>query len=366
MLSGLLLRRHGEKLRRVSSLRWNHRTASESSFLWDAPPRNIMLVQKPHDPSTAAAARRLAKWLRDERGANVLVSPQQHKRGEMTKYAAWDNECPGKGIDLAVTLGGDGTLLHLSSLFQRDDEQVPPVLSFHLGSLGFLTPFDFEDHKTHFDHIFAAHTHEENAVRVQLRMRLRADVFDEKGVLQASRHVLNEVVIDRAGAALSHLGRLELLVDDAHVTTAQADGLIVSSPTGSTAYSMSAGGSMAAPNCPCMLVTPICPHTLSFRPLIVPDSTNVTILFPQDAILPYDNSEASGKASEAQVSFDGRDPVRLLPGYFVRISASASPLPSLKLGRRNDEWFAAINEKLHWNKRRLQQRWPVPVPQSQL
>ncbi|KAF8972934.1 hypothetical protein BDZ97DRAFT_1900796 [Flammula alnicola] len=156
--------------------------------------------------------------------------------------------------------GGDGTVLFTSWLFQHI---VPPVLPFALGSLGFLTNFDFADHEAVMDSAI------DNGIRVNLRMRFTCTVYrsvaNEKGKgRKATFEVLNDVVVDRGPSP--YVSLLELFGDEHHMTTVQADGL-----------TLSAGGSLVHPEIPAILITPICPHTLSFRPMLLPDSMELRI-----------------------------------------------------------------------------------------
>jgi len=135
--------------------------------------------------------------------------------------------------------------------------------------------------------------------------------------------------------------QVSLDIDEKRVTEVLADGLIISTPTGSTAYSVSAGGSLVSPSVPCICITPICPHTLSFRPVIVPDSSIITISVPTWA------------RADPLVSFDGKNQYRLARGEKVVISKSQFPMPTFKL--HHGEWFDGLTHKFHWNKRDSQQ-----------
>lgn len=258
-------------------------------------------------------------------------------------------------FDFVVTLGGDGTVLFTSWLFQRI---VPPVLPFALGSLGFLTNFDFKHYQDTLDKCI------DDGIRVNLRMRFTCTVYravapDASMVVGKGRkrkairrpggeilveqvdrdgwealeggtpigtvksssqegdgsggkereimcfttrpveqfEVLNDLVVDRGPSPFVSL--LEVFGDDHHLTTVQADGLTVSTPTGSTAYSLSAGGSLTHPGIPAILITPICPHTLSFRPMLLPDGMELRVCVPYNS------------RSTAWASFDGRGRVEL-------------------------------------------------------
>ena len=148
---------------------------------------------------------------------------------------------------------------------------------------------------------------------------------------------LNEAVIDRGPSSL--LSNLLCYYNDKILTRVQADGLIVGTPTGSTAYSLSAGGAIVHPAVPSMLLTPICPHTLSFRPVVLPDSATLKIKVPE-------NSRAT-----AWVAFDGRDRCELGLGDELLLWISPYPLPAVtKLGERGD-WLASLTDGLQWNVR---------------
>ncbi|KAI2464869.1 ATP-NAD kinase [Annulohypoxylon bovei var. microspora] len=274
-------------------------------------------------------------------------------------------------FDFVITLGGDGTVLYASWLFQRI---VPPVLSFSLGSLGFLTKFEFGDHED----ILATAFRE--GVTVSLRLRFEGTVMrsqekanqltrneyvDERGARRrrdlieeligeerdderthrpnGTFEILNEIVIDRGpNPTMSYT---EIFGDDEHFTSVLADGVCVSTPTGSTAYNLAAGGSLCHPDNPVMLVTSICAHTLSFRPIILPDTIVLRIGVPYDA------------RTNSWASFDGRERVELLPGDYVTISASRFPFASVQpqpRGRRSEDWVKSISAKLGWNTRQRQ------------
>ncbi|KAI5609435.1 NAD kinase b, partial [Silurus asotus] len=248
-------------------------------------------------------------------------------------------------IDLIVCLGGDGTLLYASSLFQGS---VPPVMAFHLGSLGFLTPFKFESYKTEVDKVFAG-----NAA-VVLRSRLKVKVLkgslhrDPESSSVTHTHnqvtlqlqVLNEVVVDRGPS--SYLSNVDLYLDGRLITSVQGDGVIVSTPTGSTAYAAAAGASMIHPNVPAIMVTPICPHSLSFRPIVVPAGVELMITLSPEA------------RNTAWVSFDGRKRQEIQHGDSIKITTSCYPVPSLCCHGLVYDWFESLAECLHWNIRKKQ------------
>ncbi|KAH3681821.1 hypothetical protein WICPIJ_007261 [Wickerhamomyces pijperi] len=257
-------------------------------------------------------------------------------------------------IDLLITFGGDGTVLYGSWMFQK---VIPPVLAFSLGSLGFLTEFDVQDYENILTNIL------ENGYQCSIRMRFECTIMKAKNInredanlkneikrlgkpdsdtheILESYTVFNEVVIDRGPN--STMTSIELFGDYDSLTTAEADGLIISTPSGSTAYSLSAGGSLVHPEIPGILISPICPHTLSFRPLIIPESIILRLGVPYDS------------RSTAWCSFDGKNRVELNKGDFLTVTASRYPLPCIRQSSSKNAWFERLSETLHWNERKPQ------------
>ncbi|KZZ94609.1 NAD+ kinase [Ascosphaera apis ARSEF 7405] len=263
-------------------------------------------------------------------------------------------------IDFVVTLGGDGTVLHTSNLFQGI---VPPVLSFSLGSLGFLTKFKFNEYESTLHRVF------NDGIIVSLRLRFECTVMrsrplpedeqqkgewrDLKDELIGSKkdlhtheatevhQILNDVVVDRGPHPT--MSTTEVFGDDEYFTSVQADGICIATPTGSTAYSLAAGGSLCHPENPVILLTAICAHTLNFRPLILPDSILLHVGVPYNA------------RTSSWASFDGRSRTEIQPGDYVSISASRYPFASvLPSGNRSREWIKSISSTLQWNERRRQ------------
>jgi NAD+ kinase len=325
--------------------------------------RNVMIVTKARDNELVYLTRELAEWLLctsrngSDVGVNVYVDHKlrKSKRFDMPSLLAKDSrfesmlrfwtpelcwESPEK-FDLVLTLGGDGTVLFTSWLFQRI---VPPILSFSLGSLGFLTNFQFPQYKEALNNIMT-----DAGMRVNLRMRFTCTVYryQKSAGAAAPQHieaeqfeVLNELVIDRGPSP--YVSNLELYGDNNLLTVVQADGCIFSTPTGSTAYSLSAGGSLVHPDIPAILLTPICPHTLSFRPMLLNDSMLLRIAVPR-------NSRAT-----AYCAFDGKGRVELRQGDHVTIAASQYPFPTVL--SRPTEWFDSISRTLRWNNRGATQK----------
>ncbi len=308
-------------------------------------PKSILIVTKARDNSLVYLTREMAEWLMVVKNITVYVD---HKLENSKRFNAkgfinenphltpllkyWDRSLTTSTpnlFDLVITLGGDGTVLYLSSIFQHI---VPPVISFNLGSLGFLTNFKFEHFRETLESVLT------NGFKVNLRMRFTCTVFRYNGTLVTKQEVLNEIVIDRGPSPW--VSMLELYGNDHLLTVVQADGLILSTPTGSTAYSLSAGGSLVHPEVPTISVTPICPHTLSFRPMLLPDSMALRVVAPETS------------RSTAWASFDGRNRVELHPGDYVQVVASQFPLPTIISSPT--EYIDSISRTLKWNVRERQ------------
>lgn len=172
---------------------------------------------------------------------------------------------------------------------------------------------------------------------MSIRMRLDCRVVNQEGIVRARYNVLNEVVVDRGSSP--YLAALECFCDDVHLTTVQADGIIFATPTGSTAYSMSAGGSVVHPGVPSILVTPICPHVLSFRSMVFPDSVVLTCHVPDDA------------RASASVAFDGKHRRELQRGDSVQIQMSSYPMPTINKQCDTSDWLESLKRSFNFNTR---------------
>lgn len=346
--------------------------------------RNVMIITKARDNTLVTLTRELTEFLLatprygKDVGVNVWVDSKLRKstRFDVDSLLAKDErfkdmlhfwtpalclERP-ELFDLVITLGGDGTVLFTSWLFQRI---VPPVLAFSLGSLGFLTNFDFETYKDQLNRTMG-----DQGMRINLRMRFTCTVYrsaassvtassapssashsttasqyggdvSQCAKIEGETHeVLNELVIDRGPS--SYISSLDLYANDSLLTRISADGIILSTPTGSTAYSLSAGGSLVHPDIPAILLTPICPHTLSFRPMLLNDDMALKVAIP-----------STGRGG-AFVSFDGKGRVELGRGDEVVVRASQYPFPTV-MGQPL-EWFDSISRTLRWNTRAAEQK----------
>eukprot|EP00258_Populus_trichocarpa_P034421 XP_024450440.1 NAD kinase 2, chloroplastic isoform X2 [Populus trichocarpa] len=323
-----------------SSLAFTHPSTQQQMLMWKSMPKTVLLLKK-LGQELLEEAKEVASFLYHQEKMNVLVEPDVHDIfaripgfGFVQTFYSQDTSDLHEMVDFVACLGGDGVILHASNLFRG---AFPPVVSFNLGSLGFLTSHYFEDYRQDLRQVIHGNN-TLDGVYITLRMRLRCEIFrNGKAVPGKVFDVLNEVVVDRGSNP--YLSKIECYEHDRLITKVQGDGVIVATPTGSTAYSTSAGGSMVHPNVPCMLFTPICPHSLSFRPVILPDSARLELKIPEDA------------RSNAWVSFDGKRRQQLSRGDSVRISMSQHPLPTVNKSDQTGDWFHSLVRCLNWNER---------------
>ena len=234
-------------------------------------------------------------------------------------------------ISLLVTIGGDGTVIWATSLFR--ESEIPPVVSFNLGSLGFMAKFPPTNITETLERILSS-----PSLMIEKHSRLKYVIKDEENTYKGLAS--NEICIDRG--SFGNLLELEIYLEGDFCTTAVGDGLLIATPSGSTAYSLSAGGSIVHHQLPSILITPICPHSLSFRPLIVPESVRITLKI----------NEASRMGGF--VNIDGREKIKLNLGACVEITNSDSPVPYVILEQGYSSWVGKLRDILGWNDRRRQ------------
>ncbi|KAK6951534.1 hypothetical protein Daesc_006055 [Daldinia eschscholtzii] len=363
-----------------------YKESSASSLLslhWPEPPRNILIIPKLHAPKVTASALTFANHIHSEYPNLNLVFERRiataiHESLPFPIYASDPSQFPDK-VDLVTTLGGDGTILRAASLFSLH-ASVPPILSFSMGSLGFLGEWKFEEFKRAWREVYMSGSHiatsdlqgphtqvatngrpdaDEGRLhnsweglrgksmgltrssKILLRHRLKVGIYDAAGInineqlipapatepqhpttqttdsldhargdetLAGSRpfHAVNELVIHRGPNP--HLAIIDVYVNNHFLTEAVADGILVSTPTGSTAYSLSAGGSIMHPLVKTLLITPICARSLSFRPLGLPLNTKVVLKLSE-----------KNRGRELEVSIDGKRRAAVTVGMEIRV-----------------------------------------------
>jgi NAD+ kinase len=224
--------------------------------------------------------------------------------------------------DLLVVLGGDGTML---KVVMELPDAIPPIFGINLGTLGFLTCLGSADY------LFAVETIVTGSYRLSQRTLLAVEVIRD-GESIAKHRALNDAVISRG--SLSRLIRLDVSIDDAPLTSYNADGLIVATPTGSTAYSLSAGGPVLAPHSGVFVITPICPHVLTNRSVIVGDKVTIEIAPTRDQ-------------DSVFLTLDGGNVVQVEAGDLIRLSKSPYELPLAMAPGMS--FFEVLRQKLKWS-----------------
>jgi NAD+ kinase len=284
--------------------------------------QRIGVVTKPSKPEAEPVLRNLIAWLR-ERGREVVLDreaaaivPGAGPGLPRDEVVAW--------ADLVVVLGGDGTILSVARLIGSREV---PILGVNLGGLGFLTEITLDELFPTLEAVLR------NEFDVSRRLTLTARVL-RGGEPIASYEALNDAVITKT--ALSRIVDLETHVNGEYVATFRADGLIVSTPTGSTAYCLAAGGPIIYPSLPAVVIIPICPHTLTNRPLVLPDSAVVEII--------------QGSAGEdVHLTVDGQVGVGLRHRDVVALKRSGRTIALIKSPKLN--YFELLRTKLKWGER---------------
>jgi NAD+ kinase len=280
------------------------------------------IVCKPIREVVCSVVPPLIEWLRAHK-IEVFVD-KETQACIHTKAPVLAREAIGEKIDLLIVLGGDGTLL---SAVRALGSHKLPILAVNLGGLGFLTSVTLDELYPMLEQILAGQH------RTGERMMLEAEIMREGK--SAERHTaLNDAVANKG--ALARMLDFDVAVDGDHVGRYRADGLIVATPTGSTAYSLAAGGPIVHPELDAFVITPICPHMLTNRPLVIPDTARVEIDF-------------SPAAEPVYVTMDGQIGIQLLPMDALLIRKSASKVAFVQPPRKT--YFEILRSKLRWGER---------------
>lgn len=283
----------------------------------------IGLTAKPH-PQALAALVDAAEWL-VARGASVVIGADEAVAIGGDRFPSADRATMARSVDVLVAFGGDGTLLAAASAVVQSDADIP-VLGVHLGHLGFLT----EVRRAELTEALAAVL--EHRTWTETRLLLEGRV-ERAGVIATARLALNDIVITRG--RLSRMIELDVSVDGEHVCHVRADGLIVATATGSTAYNLSAGGPVVHPSVDALLLTPIAPHTLTNRPIVLPASAHIVLRPTLD-----------DPAADVVATFDGQFGAPLQAGDAVSIHRAERVLRLLRTTTRTH--FEMLREKLNW------------------
>lgn len=289
----------------------------------DPPVRVIGIVAKPQPGGRLLALDELLRHL-DERGLRSILDPEAARlAGRPAAQVAERCDLPSL-VDLVVVLGGDGTLL---SVARHLGGRHVPILGINLGSLGFLTEVSTDEMLLTLDLCL------EGRASVQSRMTLDATLHRD-GETLATYSCLNDVVLNKS--AMARIIEVRVEVGGDWLTDMRADGLIVATPTGSTAYNLSAGGPILAPGVDGIIVVPICPHTLTMRPIVLDGSRPVDITLLRGS-------------EEVFLTADGQTGSPVKAGDCVRVRRSPDGVPLVTSPHRG--YFALIREKLGWGLR---------------
>ncbi len=288
--------------------------------------KTAAIIARPDRPEVAQILPGLLAWLAehgykviiDEETSTYLAGPEVVHRTQMSARA----------LDLVVVLGGDGTLLSAARVTAAVDV---PLLGVNLGSLGFLTEVPLQSLYSMLEAIAAGRAAVEHRALMEVQL-LRGDPVRGETV-RGSYLVFNDAVVNKT--ALARLNTYDLHIDKAFVSSYRADGMIVATPTGSTAYSLSAGGPVLMPTVSAFVITPVAPHSLTHRALVVPDSVEIEILMRSEEEVAY-------------LSLDGQPGLDLRDGDRVRCRRSEH---QVNLFRTGSDFFHVLRTKLKWGER---------------
>ena len=288
--------------------------------------RRVGVLIKPHQPDALKTICRLVEWCA-ERGIAVVGGPRLGREQIAAETGCTvetlDHSELVKSVDFIVVLGGDGTMIATARMV---GDHGTPVLGINYGTLGYLADFTHEEMIPALDSILAG------TYTLDHRLMLAAEVYRGGEKLLHDR-VLNDVVISKS--ALARIIEIETRIDGKFVNCFRADGLIVSTPTGSTAYNLSAGGPVIYPSMGAVVITPICPHTLSNRPLVVPDDAEIEL------ILKTSNEEVG-------LTLDGQVGMPLEYEDRIVVHKSRTSFNLIQSNTRN--YFDVLRNKLKWGR----------------
>jgi NAD+ kinase len=282
----------------------------------------IAVFAKLQRPEFAPKLQEAVDWLR-ARACHPLVEEKVAESYAIERAEFLRAEEIPSQADLILVFGGDGTMLSVARLSRGSNA---PILGINLGSLGFLTAATLGELYPALEAVLCGEH------KIDHRGLLKAEITKQDGQVQ-NYHALNDIVINKG--ALARIIRMDALINDDYTATFLADGLIISTPTGSTAYSLSAGGPIVFPRLGSMVITPICPHTLTNRPLVVPADSRIRILLRD--------------GEEVMVTMDGQIGLALVEGEEVLCTESEYQVHLVQPFDRS--FFDVLRQKLKWGER---------------
>jgi NAD+ kinase len=298
--------------------------------------KRIGIIAKKNKPEAVSIARSLVEWLQpkkievyiEEEMGRLLFTSGPSLRAGLPLSDAYINSVERSDIpdhvEMVIVLGGDGTLLSVARLVGVHEV---PILGVNLGGLGFLTEITLEELYRVLERVI------QGDFITDERVVLNAAVI-RRGERMAEFIVLNDAVINKG--ALARIIDLETTINEEYLTTFKSDGLIISTPTGSTAYNLSAGGPIVYPSLHCIIVTPICPHTLTNRPIVIPDDVEILAILQT-------------KQQEVILTLDGQQGFSLEFEDVVEVRKAEGRILLIKSPYRH--YFEVLREKLKWGER---------------
>jgi len=284
--------------------------------------KRIGIISKPKKAEIREIVPGLLQWLR-ERQIEVYIDKETAAILESTEKSLTRNEMPGQA-DLLVVLGGDGTLLAATRALNR---KRVPILAVNLGGLGFLTATTREELYPALEGVLAGD------FKVERRVQLEGELVRADEVI-SSFLALNDVVLNKG--AIARILDFDVLVNGRFIATYKSDGLIVSTPTGSTAYSLAAGGPIVTPTVEAFVITPICAHTLTHRPLVLPDSVQIEVVVKSQREVAY-------------LTVDGQVGIACHSDDIVRLKKASSCVEMIQPPHK--DYFEILRQKLKWGLR---------------
>lgn len=284
--------------------------------------KRVGIISKPKKAEIREIIPPLIQYLR-ERQIEVFIDKETGAILESPERCFTRNEMPGH-VDLLVVLGGDGTLLATARALNR---KPVPILAVNLGGLGFLTVITLEELYPTLEQVLSGNYSSERRVQIEGELVRTDEVI-------SNFLALNDVVLNKG--AIARILDFDVLVDGKFISTYKSDGLIVSTPTGSTAYSLAAGGPVVAPSVEAFIVTPICAHTLTNRPIVLPDSVTIEVA-------------VKSQREAAYLTVDGQVGIACRSDDTVRLKKASSTVELVQPPVKN--YFEILRQKLKWGER---------------
>ena len=282
----------------------------------------IGIVAKPHSTNFAATLEEVLTWLR-ARGCEIIVEDSIVQTVKLKEVVTATREKLAELVDVIVVFGGDGTMLSVARSIQG---RATPILGVNMGSLGFLTEITLDELYPTLEQLL------EGKHTIDRRSMLKIEVLSTNGSVR-TYHALNDAVINKG--AVARIISMDAFINEDFIANFPADGMIISTPTGSTAYSLSAGGPVLYPTLDSVVLTPICSHTLTNRPLVIPAENSIRVVVK------------SGE--DVMLTVDGQVGVALKEGEEIRCSQSDYRIELIQPG--NKGFFDVLREKLKWGER---------------